>query len=86
MRVDCVVMTMHWQHLYNAGKRTAKLLLMLPSSKYANEINIPSEYELTDRKNLLVNTDNSKETKLNVGNLSQKKNKSKTTIFQWPGS
>ena len=40
----------------------------LKSSKYANEINIPSEYELTDGKNLLVNNDNSnsKETKLNV--------------------
>ena len=47
----------------------------LKSSKYANEINIPSEYELTDGKNLLVNNDNSnsKETKLNVRNLSHKK-------------
>ena len=40
----------------------------LKSSKYANEINIPSEYELTDGKNLLVNNDDSssKETKFNV--------------------
>ena len=47
----------------------------LKSSKYANEINIPSEYELTDGKNLLVNNDNSnsKETKLNLRNLSHKK-------------